>query len=272
MNTRTLAFLVAAAVLLLVSACGGGGGDGDLPMTDGEPPEPPQLREFMLIGDPLWRGDNNTLRRGSSSCIGAECTIEVRGTTIRAEISDFDPRPDPDARFRDGQERNGFTIAEVEKFAIYTPGSNFRTLGAWGDYAIALAGRVHLELEQGYRRAVMPISLGEGTGTNPVSGSATWSGVMVGSAIGPYEHDVTADATLQVDFSDATLDLAFSDISSHGTFAATHGDIAWHNVPIAGGVFTGEGLEGRFYGPKHEEAGGVFERDQLAGAFVVQRQ
>ena len=37
------------------------------------------------------------------------------------------------------------------------------------------------------------------------------------------------------------------------------------------GAFKDDGLDGRFYGPDHEEAGGVFERDGIAGAFSLQR-
>ena len=39
------------------------------------------------------------------------------------------------------------------------------------------------------------------------------------------------------------------------------------NMPIRGGTFSGSGIEGRFYGPNHEEVAGVFERNRLVGAF-----
>ena len=38
------------------------------------------------------------------------------------------------------------------------------------------------------------------------------------------------------------------------------------------GAFQANGLDGRFYGPNHEEAGGVFERDRIIGAFSLTRQ
>ena len=38
------------------------------------------------------------------------------------------------------------------------------------------------------------------------------------------------------------------------------------------GTFRANGLDGRFYGPNHEEAGGVFERNQIAGGFTLVRQ
>ncbi len=38
------------------------------------------------------------------------------------------------------------------------------------------------------------------------------------------------------------------------------------------GSFQASGLDGRFYGPSHEEAGGVFERGGIVGAFSLNRQ
>ena len=38
------------------------------------------------------------------------------------------------------------------------------------------------------------------------------------------------------------------------------------------GSFRASGLDGRFYGPNHEEAGGVFERSGITGAFSLARQ
>ena len=47
--------------------------------------------------------------------------------------------------------------------------------------------------------------------------------------------------------------------------------MTWENLPVRNGRF-GEGfddptIEGRFYGPNHEEVGGIFERNQIIGAF-----
>lgn len=43
------------------------------------------------------------------------------------------------------------------------------------------------------------------------------------------------------------------------------------DIAVEGGAFetgsNGDRIEGRFYGSDHEEVGGVFERDQVLGAF-----
>ena len=49
-------------------------------------------------------------------------------------------------------------------------------------------------------------------------------------------------------------------------------DIRWSGVPMRNGSFQASGLDGRFYGPSHEEAGGVFERGGIVGAFSLNRQ
>ena len=49
-------------------------------------------------------------------------------------------------------------------------------------------------------------------------------------------------------------------------------DIRWQDVPVHVGSFQPSGLDGRLYGSNHEEAGGVFERNEIAGAFSLIRQ
>ena len=48
--------------------------------------------------------------------------------------------------------------------------------------------------------------------------------------------------------------------------------IEWNGLPIDdSGVFSGTGIQGRFYGPNHEEVGGVFLRDMISGSFGASR-
>ena len=76
---------------------------------------------------------------------------------------------------------------------------------------------------------------------------------------------------MEVDFPTATLDLTCTNIAGTGA-GARHADIAWQNVPMSGGALEATGLDGRFYGPRHEEAGGVLERTSIIGGFTVVRQ
>ena len=53
-------------------------------------------------------------------------------------------------------------------------------------------------------------------------------------------------------------------------------DMVWKDVPITDGGFgtgsDGDSIQGNFYGPNHQEIGGIFERDQVIGAFGAKRQ
>ena len=71
------------------------------------------------------------------------------------------------------------------------------------------------------------------------------------------------------DFARPDVDIAFTsvvDIRGRAR-AGRH----WESVPVVQGAFRARNMagsvEGRFYGSDHGEAGGIFEYDQLLGAF-----
>ena len=115
-------------------------------------------------------------------------------------------------------------------------------------------------------------SIGRSSGSNPGgTGTLTWSGVMVGGAKSAA-HIVQGDATLTLDLTAATADIAFTNIRNLNT-AAVVADITWSAVAVAGGAFTSNTneLDGSFYGTTYEEVGGVFETSDLTGAFGAKR-
>ena len=119
------------------------------------------------------------------------------------------------------------------------------------------------------------VSFGSSFGTVPSwHGGATWTGDMVGVDAGTGER-VEGDAKIDVDnFADADVDITLMGIASANgdTWAALH----WENVPLDAGGFNSSGangfVAGLFYGPDHEDVGGVFERDRLLGAFGASLQ
>ena len=114
-------------------------------------------------------------------------------------------------------------------------------------------------------------SFGKSSGRNP-SASTTWEGVMVG-ATKDRGHIVHGDATVEfvIDTPDS-VSVTLENIKNFDTNddAATTG-IAWPSVPLENGVFitADKSIEGHFYGNNLQEAGGVFSRDGLVGAFGV---
>ena len=118
-----------------------------------------------------------------------------------------------------------------------------------------------------------PMSFGMGSGSNPPNGSATWAGAKAGVKVGSSSlgSEVTGDAEMTVDFGASSLDLEFTNIAERVSGALSN-DIRWQGVSIQGGSFQAVGLDGRFYGPNHEEAGGILEHSGIAGAFSLARQ
>ncbi len=114
---------------------------------------------------------------------------------------------------------------------------------------------------QSYSSAVT----GSRTGSNPVTGSAVWTGGVRG---------VTADFTrvtgvsrLEADLGAATIDVAFTDFDNGQT------DMTWSALNLANGAFSdGARLSGAFYGDSHEGVAGRFNRDGLRGVFGALRQ
>ncbi len=117
-------------------------------------------------------------------------------------------------------------------------------------------------------------SLGAATGTNPVSGSATWTG----SVIGVDTHVIGrgrafgGKAEINVDFAGADVDVAFTVMTYHSEVNNYHPDITWNDLPLNAGEFGSDTIQGVFYGPNHEEVGGVFRRDSLLGTFGGTRE
>ncbi|MYE00722.1 MAG: hypothetical protein F4Y03_05500 [Alphaproteobacteria bacterium] len=191
------------------------------------------------------------------------------GYSVALDFTDYiDPSSVP-VPITDEQTRNGVRVGRV---AVSDSGLRFDSYGLWGTYNAAApvtgTGRI-----QGVSvRFAFPVTMGTGSGSNPQTGSATWSGAMAGVRVGASSlgAEVTGDATLTANLSASTLGLAFTNIADRS--GARSDDIQWSSVPMQGGSFRVTGLNGRFYGPNHEEAGGVFERNGIAGAFSLARQ
>ena len=109
------------------------------------------------------------------------------------------------------------------------------------------------------------------TNPNELDGEARWIDLMVGADI--RNGDVlTGRAVIDLrSFSSPRVDVSFAGVRGSGS---TIGDMRWEDVPILDGAFmsgNGNRLEGRFYGDRHQEAGGVFERQSLFGAYGALR-
>ena len=120
------------------------------------------------------------------------------------------------------------------------------------------------------------LSVGNASGSNPVAGSATWTGIMAGldERQGATMGDLLeGDATLTIgSFTRPSVGLRFTNITNQRTDARFPSQ-SWANVPLTAGTFRADGLVGNFYGPGHEEVGGIFNKDEIiTGAFGARRE
>ena len=112
---------------------------------------------------------------------------------------------------------------------------------------------------------------GSPTGSNPVSGTAVWSGQVraVDTHTDNYVRPVNGTARLEVDFSRATIDVDFTD------FDQGHDDLSWQGLRLTAGAFQGtQGnatIDGAFYGSAHQGAAGEFWNDRLQGVYGAVR-
>ena len=159
---------------------------------------------------------------------------------------------------------------------------SFVSYGGWMKHSLFGTDLVSVAGVQRYGYA---FSLGSGTGSNPL-GDATWKGAMVGnltqdsrSGADDRGHLVQGNATVTFRLADATLDVALTDIADVGSHITQHAphpherhpDMLWETLEVRDGRFMrgsdGDSIQGQFYGPNHEEVGGIFERGPMAGAF-----
>ncbi len=257
---------VALAATLLLASCGGGSPPGPPP----PPPPPasdPSIFDTFVAGDVLL-GAQDRLYRAGSFCTGSTCTVIYQGESVMVNLLDIDPSASTTA-ITGQQLRNG---VQTGRLASSDGETRFDALGVWGEYNAATTGAGSTTLDGLAIRFVVPASVGYASAANPVSGGVLWSGAMTGMKFGDsgLEAEVAGDAAMAVDLVGATLDLAFTNIAELSSGTAV-GNIGWQDVPMLGGGFRDDGLDGRFYGPDHEEAGGVFERDGVAGAFSLKR-
>ena len=258
--------IAVAAAILLLAACGGGGGGGTA-SNDGPTGPTVPVPDTVVFGDALVVAQGQ-LFRPPSSCSASACAVIFQGERATIDLIDIDPDA-PDVTVTDQQTRNGVQTGR----ATADDRLKFDTFGVWGIYNTGTPLRGSTTLQGIDVQFAFPVSLGMVSGSNPVSGSATWTGAMAGVRIGSSSlgAEVIGDAEMTADLAAASLDLAFTNIADPSGDPSN--DIRWQGVSMQNGSFNGSGgLQGNFYGPDHEEAGGVFERDGIAGAFSLVRQ
>ena len=184
-----------------------------------------------------------------------------------------------------GAERASGTAVAAERGTTDSiPGAasniEFHALDDWGPWG--------MEPEKGGNHALIPSGSGdpgqsgiqgaaigqvqaELTRSNPVSGSAVWSGSAHATDTRPEADQATVhgSARLEVDFDRAAIDINLTG------FGADHEDMSWQALPMVEGAFQdvrdGASIDGAFYGSDHQSAAGSFDRNHLQGEFDAAR-
>ena len=158
--------------------------------------------------------------------------------------------------------------------------SRFYAYDDWGFWATQFGEQVfgafieqRAETSDGSTSYYPPSGRIDGTlsGSNPVSGTAVWSGKV--RAFDTTSEDlwepVGGNARLRVHMARATVDVDFTD------FEGGHGDMSWRSLRLRSGAFSdrqgGATIEGAFYGAGHQGAAGKFSGDRLQGVFGAVR-
>ena len=172
------------------------------------------------------------------------------------------------------------------------------TYGGWLDHHyFGVQATFDANTEDPSQVALFSFTFGNSPGTNPDdSGSGTWNGVAIGvDASRSYDErrQLTADVMVTIeDFLSPTVDVLFDSIRDLSTgdpltvSGITINSVSWDDLDLTDGSFGEElgsldeptnisdprkRIEGRFYGPNHEEVGGIFEYATIAGSFGAKR-
>ena len=244
----------------------------------------------MLSDDLYFNGNAETvddfLHRRTVECIGGTCYFAATTTTgIQAvTIQELADEPSsPNERTMPVGQRHGVALAQATDHGTLDPSEHYSAsgYGGWLDHsAFGFVGAEYFGGELDNWGNLYSISFGQASNSSP-TGNATWTGIVTGVDISLTEsvgNVVQGQARINFDLEGdglptvrgpvyfPTVDIAFTQMYDLDA-RIRRSDIRWSRVRVENGSFSAIGLDGRFYGPSHEEIGGVFEASNILGAF-----
>ena len=231
----------------------------------------------LLTSDLLVFAGNGAAVRGQTTCANDECSSNLAETALTLTVSGVE-FGDQSLDYQAVASHRGASLAEGRgETSIAGTSIDFNVYGGWLQHSFFVinTGRIAEGLLKG-TPIIYGYSVGDAPNTNPaaVDGSGTWRGVMVGADVSQTAtrgNLIQGDAEITIaDFADPQVDVAFTQIFDLET-ETQRSDMNWSGIQVTAGGFAsgtdGNSIEGRFYGSNHEEVGGIFERDQVLGAF-----
>lgn len=258
-------------------------------------PEPPAM-DLLLLSDLLrfYLDGEMEVERGFSDCYGGGC-VQTDGDRILISVPEFyvfaghhdDYIFAPEDTI---ENRNGIMIGDISVGTKDLPDiPNFaskRTItgyGGWGEYHGFDALYYGFERHDRPQRVVEASLGGYASEGNPLEGPWTWTGGAVA-----VDYSVIAEDRVLVGNSELTVHLneRFTEYLGRDEYLVRvditelvdvesgnpYNDMIWRNIPLRDGGFETFTIKGQFFGPNHEEVGGIFERDKIIGAFGGTRE
>lgn len=299
MKLRVLTMIACAGLL---TACGGGGSGGS-PVTSGlgnldgvrkatglAPPVETPAAQGARVAGIVSRADSLIL----STTYGETSHPDLPTFRIRARCSGIScSLSHPESGYRDTLSLDDLEFVDGDPQAVGTghgitlmvgtasdAGLDAATFGSWMEHSTFGVQAGEGVFDDVRVSALLGVAGGDLTGL-PLTGSATWLGLMVGVPVagGARGERLEGVAALNYDMAaGGGIDIAFSGIVNVDR-RAPHSTpvVQFTDVPIGGdGTFeaglAGNRVQGGFYGPNHAEAAGVFEQAGIAGAFGAKRQ
>ena len=255
--------------------------------------EPPPM-DTLLVSDLVryYLDGDMEVDRGIADCYGGQC-VQTDGERVVFNLPEWYAFPGHhddviSAREDTLEERNGIMIGDVsfgEKELPDYPGVAIdRTVtgyGGWGEHFGFDAlyydfVRYDEDEDRDRPQRMVEASLGgwASEGNPPVPRDETWT--WTGAAVGVDHSDITQDRVLVGNsalsvylyeaLDDYLVSVDITDLVDVAT-GTPYDDMTWSGIPLRDGGFETFEIQGQFFGPNHEEVGGVFERDQVIGAF-----
>lgn len=274
---------IALALCVLVAGCGGTGGSSMVPEIPPPTPEELAVQDYeriagnanlQLATDRLnWVPGETEPDRVSVECRGPYCSVGYSAFLRADKVVSVDT-----GELTLLSDTNGISTLIENYVGSYSEAHNY---GGWMEYSFfASSARIftsELDPDEGVIQ-VAAYANGHSIGTNPEM-EATWSGFVTArddTAGTNRASHVVGDASISVGIDTQVLvDVHFTDMAN-ATTGQAYSDISFEDMPAIDGQFSRyvadeDRLSGTFYGPNHEEVGGVFEGNGLLGSFGGQR-
>ena len=301
MELSKLVLLSAVGLSVALVGCGGGGGSGGSATSSTVPSSPVTVNEYAefydaantiitsastspddaIIASARCSKDSDTNRSRGCPPTSPEFRILPVLEHWNLDLFGFSGR---DIEYETIEHDSGIPVVlGSDGFVSSTTSFDSLSLGGWLEhnfFTVGLDTYISRQLTISTSHNGLASSVGDVSGSNPTSGSASWNGVMVGIDISDTEtnaNPLLGDATVTVDdFNNPDVDVVFTNIVDLETDVSRN-DISWQDINLTDGEFATSSdsseISGQFYGDEHQEVGGAFVYldSEVIGAFGAKR-